>query len=71
LRQRLRSQGLRLPILGDDDETANREYVRKFMLDRDADIGKRFGLAYAEAYHYIGPEPSKLDEYVKANAVKL
>ena len=34
------------------------------MLDRDAETGKRYGLAYAEAYHYIGPPPAKVDEYV-------
>jgi LmbE family N-acetylglucosaminyl deacetylase len=71
LRRRLAEQGLRLPLLGSDDETANREYVRQFVLERDAETGKRFGLAYAEAYHYIGPEPDKVNEYVRKNAVKL
>jgi LmbE family N-acetylglucosaminyl deacetylase len=71
LRAQLRAQGMRLPILGDDDDTANREYVRKFMLSRDAETGKRFGLNFAEPYHYIGPAPNTIDEYVKANAVKL
>jgi LmbE family N-acetylglucosaminyl deacetylase len=71
LRRRLRDQGLRLPLLGDDDETANREYTRQFVLGRDAETGKRFGLAYAEPYHYIGPDPSKVDEYVRQHAVKL
>jgi LmbE family N-acetylglucosaminyl deacetylase len=71
LRRRLRQQGLRLPILGDDDETANREYTRQFVLARDAELGKKHGLAYAEAYHYIGPQPSLVDEYVKKNAVRL
>src|SRR4051794_128631 len=71
LRQRLAAQGLRLPILGGDDETANREYTRQFVLDRDAETGKRYGLAYAEAYHYIGPPPAKVDEYVRTNAVRL
>jgi len=71
LRRRLAGQGLRLPLLGDDDETANREYVRQFVLDRDAEIGKRFGLNYAEAYHYIGPEPDKVSDFVRANAVKV
>ena len=52
-------QGLRLPLLGNDDETANREYTRQFVLDRDAETGKKFGLAYGEAYHYIGPPPAK------------
>ena len=71
LRQRLAQQGLRLALLGDNDETANREYTRQFVLDRDVEIGKRFGLSYAEAYHYIGPDPAKVDDYVSKNAVKL
>jgi len=71
LRRRLADQGLRLALLGDNDETANREYTRQFVLERDAEIGKRFGLAYAEAYHYIGPEPAKVEDYVAKNAVKL
>jgi LmbE family N-acetylglucosaminyl deacetylase len=71
LRRRLSEQGLRLPLLGGDDETANREYTRQFVLDRDAEIGKKFSLAYAEAYHYIGPAPAKVEDYVQRNAVKL
>ena len=71
LRRRLTQQGLRLALLGDDDETANREYIRQFVLDRDAEIGKKFGLAYAEAYHYIGPAPAKVEDYVRKNAVKI
>ena len=59
LRRRLSEQGLRLPLLGSDDETANREYTRQFVLERDAETGKKFGLAYAEAYHYIGRSPPR------------
>ena len=71
LRRRLSEQGLRLPLLGNDDETANREYTRQFVLDRDAETGKRYGLAFAEAYHYIGRPAAKVEEYVRQNAVKL
>jgi len=71
LRRRLTGQGLRLPLLGNDDETANREYTRQFVLDRDAEIGKKFGLTYAEAYHYIGPAPAKVEDYIRRNGVKL
>jgi LmbE family N-acetylglucosaminyl deacetylase len=71
LRRRLREQGLRLPLLGDDDQTADREYVRNFVLQRDSEIGTRFGVRYAEAYHYIGMEPTTLEAYVRAHAVKL
>ncbi|MDR3701419.1 MAG: PIG-L family deacetylase [Candidatus Sulfopaludibacter sp.] len=71
LRRRLTGQGLRLPLLGNDDETANREYTRQFVLDRDAETGRKFGLTYAEPYHYIGPAPAKVEGYIKKNAVKL
>jgi hypothetical protein len=71
LRRRLRDQGLRLPLLGDDDETANREYTRQFVLARDGETGAKYGLKYAEPYHYIGPAPAAVDDYVKKNAVKL
>jgi LmbE family N-acetylglucosaminyl deacetylase len=71
LRRRLTAQGMRLPLLGNDDETANREYTRQFVLDRDAEIGRKFGLSYAEAYHYIGPPPAKVDDYISKNAVRI
>jgi LmbE family N-acetylglucosaminyl deacetylase len=71
LRRRLAGQGLRLPLLGNDDETANREYTRQFVLDRDAETGRKFGLTYAEPYHYIGPAPAKVEDYIQKNAVKL
>ncbi|MGE5646687.1 MAG: PIG-L deacetylase family protein [Acidobacteriota bacterium] len=71
LRRRLREQGLALPLLGSDDATANREYVREFVLHQDSEIGEKFGLRYAEAYHYIGPEPARVEEYVRKNAVKI
>ncbi len=71
LRHRLTEQGMRLGLLGNDDETANREYTRQFVLDRDAETGRKFGLTYAEPYHYIGPAPNKVEEYIKTNAVKL
>ena len=71
LRARLREQKLRLPILGNDDATANREYIKQIVLLEDAAVGKKHGVAYAEPFHYIGPRPSMLDEYIKKNAVPL
>jgi len=71
LRRRLTDQGLRLPLLGNDDDTANRQYTRQFVMDRDAETGKRFGLTYGEPYHYIGPTPAKVEDYIRKNAVKL
>jgi LmbE family N-acetylglucosaminyl deacetylase len=71
LRQRLASQGKRLPLLGNDAETANRQYTKYFALARDRARGPAHGLEWAECFHYIGPEPSDLDEYVRKNAVPL
>jgi LmbE family N-acetylglucosaminyl deacetylase len=74
LRQRLAAKGRRLPILGDDDDTANRQYFKHLVLDYDSKarrgvpsdrgLGRKYGLEWAEAFHYIGPPESKLDQYI-------
>ena len=65
-----RRQGPRkLPLLGNDDETANREYIKQLVLAEDKEIGEKHGLRYAEPFHYIGPKQMSVDEYVEANAV--
>ena len=81
LRARLAAQKLRLPILGDDDDTANRQYIKHIVLDYDSqhlrgvpsdrEIGRKYGLEWAEAFHYIGPSASLLDGYITKNAVAL
>jgi LmbE family N-acetylglucosaminyl deacetylase len=69
LRAELASRNLRLPLLGNDDETASREYIREFLLRADREVGRKYGLEYAEQFHYIGPEPSPVEEYIKQHAV--
>ncbi len=71
LRRRLASQGKRLPLLGNDDDTANRQYTKQFALSRDRAHGQAHGLAYAEPFHYVGPDESDVDAYVTRNAVPL
>jgi hypothetical protein len=71
LRKRLAEQKLKLPILGDDDATANRQYIKHIVLREDAELGHRHGLSYAEPFHHIGPRQSMLDDYIKKNAVPL
>jgi len=71
LRAELAARNLRLPILGDDDETADREYIREFVLQRDRELGRKHGLEFAEAFHYIGRQPSSLEEYLKQHAEPL
>lgn len=81
LKRRLAEQGLKLPILGDDDETADYNYIKHFVLDTDSEakrltpsdreVGRPFGLEWAERYYYRGPIPSTIDDYVSENAVPL
>src|SRR3954447_14151320 len=72
LRAKLAGEGRRLPFLGDDDDTANREYIKQVVLKKDRELGAKYGLQYAEAYHYNGPssEQSQLDELIRTTAVK-
>ena len=44
---------------------------RHFALGRDRSSGQAHGLEYAEYFHYIGPDESDVDEYVRRNAVSL
>jgi len=71
LRARLAKEGKRLPMLGDNDDTANREYIRQVVLKRDRELGAKYGLQYAEAYHYIGPatDQSELEKLIRGSAV--
>jgi len=81
LRARLAAQKLRLPILGNDDDTSNHQYIKQFVLDYDSkhlrgvpsdrEIGRKYGLEWAEAFHYIGPSESMLDHYVSEHALPL
>jgi hypothetical protein len=69
LRARLATEGKRLPLLGDDDVSANRNYIREFVLRQDREVGQRFGLGYAEQFHYIGPAVNPVPEYTQQHAI--
>jgi LmbE family N-acetylglucosaminyl deacetylase len=71
LRKELAAKNLKLPLLGDDDVTAERNYIKEFVLAGDRERGKKYGVEYAEQYHYIGPAHSRVDEYIRKNAVPL
>jgi LmbE family N-acetylglucosaminyl deacetylase len=81
LRRSLAEKGKKLPILGDDDETANFSYIKEFVMDKDSEYwrgipsdrstGEKFGLEWAECFHYIGPSSSNIDSYVERNAVEF
>jgi LmbE family N-acetylglucosaminyl deacetylase len=71
LRAKLAAQGKRLPLLGNDDVTANKQYTKYFALARDRSRGKAHGLRYAEYFHHIAPDQSDVETYVSRNAVSL
>lgn len=72
----------KLPILGDDDEAANYNYIKYILLDIDSmrlrsgspsdkKVGEYYGLEWAERIHYIGRLPNKLDEYIQNNTISI
>lgn len=86
LRARLAKEGKYLPILGNDDDTANFNYVKHFVFDIDSrrlnfttesnkKIGERYGLEWAEQFHYVSDYPypgeeDQLEKYIRENAVR-
>lgn len=71
LRAELAARNLKLPLLGNDDVTAERNYIKEFVLTRDRELGRKYGVQYAEQFHYIGPGASRIEDYIKKNAVPL
>jgi len=77
LRAELAKRNQRLPLLGDDDITADRNYIKEFVMSQSRELGRKYGVEYAEAFHYIGPGASgadrdpRVDTYVNQHAVPL
>lgn len=74
LRARLSQQGKRLPLLGSDDRSANRGYVRQFLLEPHREQARAYHLDWAESFYYVDHRPpakSKVDEYVEKNAIPI
>ncbi|MCP4975001.1 MAG: hypothetical protein GY931_02455, partial [Maribacter sp.] len=81
LRERLKKEGKYLPLLGESDESANKNYIKDILLDIDSqalrgvpsdkEIGKMYGLEWGERFHYIGKQVTRLEEYINSNAKKI
>jgi LmbE family N-acetylglucosaminyl deacetylase len=77
LRAELAGGGRSLQLLGADDLTADRNYIKEFVLGRARALGKQYGVEYAEAFHYVPPGAAgadrdpRVDAYVKEHAVPL
>lgn len=66
----LAARGLRIPAFAGSQDAAIDAYIQAAFVDRDRRTGAKYGLEYAEEFHYIGPDHS-LDEYVKAHAEQI
>jgi LmbE family N-acetylglucosaminyl deacetylase len=72
LRAELAKKNQRLTLLGDDDATADRNYIKEFVLERDRELGRKYGVEYAEAFHYIGPGTGqRTEDFIREHAVPL
>jgi LmbE family N-acetylglucosaminyl deacetylase len=73
LRADLAKRGQKLPLLGGDDISADRNYIKEFILTRTRALGQKHGVQYAEAFHHIGggSRRSVVEEYIKKNAVPI
>jgi LmbE family N-acetylglucosaminyl deacetylase len=61
---------LHLPGLSAADSDAINEYTKVALETKDRATGGKFGLDYAEAFHYAGPDRS-MDEYIARHAGPL
>jgi LmbE family N-acetylglucosaminyl deacetylase len=66
----LAGRGLRVPAFTGSQDAASDAYIQATFIERDKRVGARYGLEYAEEFHYIGPDHS-LDEYIQAHAERI
>lgn len=78
LRDQLDALGLSLPMLGSDDDSADREYIKEFGLETYKALGKQWDCDFAERFFYIGAGGSfargdfpKLPGFIIENAMKM
>jgi len=80
LRERLAKEGKKLAILEGDDHTANFNYIKTFVFGHNKKLGEKYGLEWAEGYHYMNEIPfdnnvydpdSPVEQYIRKNATPL
>lgn len=70
LNDSLAAKNLRIPKLMGDQASAGDEFIQAAFQTRDRRTAEKYGLEYAEEFHYIGPDHS-LDDYISRNAAPL
>jgi hypothetical protein len=77
LRADLAKTNRKLPLLGDDDVTADRNYIREFVMARSRELGRQYGVEYAEVFHYVplgasgADRDPRVEKYIKEHAVPI
>ena len=66
----LAARKLRVPEFSGGEDAAIDGYIKAVFEHRDAEVGRKHGLGYAEQFHYIAPDPG-LEEYISQRAVPL
>ncbi|MGH9470195.1 MAG: PIG-L deacetylase family protein [Terriglobia bacterium] len=66
----LAERNLRLPAFAGDETAAINEFTKLAVEHQGRAAGEKYGLEYAEAFHYIGPD-TWMDEYISRNAVRI
>ncbi len=67
----LAAKGLRLAaFLPADSQSASEAFIQASFVARDHAVGAKYGLEYAEEFHYIGPDHT-LDEYIARHATPV
>ena len=61
---------LHMPALSAADNDAINEFTKVALETKDRATGQKFGLDYAEAFHYIGPDRS-MDDYIARHTAPL
>ena len=70
LNDSLAERKLRLPPLAEAGASAAQEFIRTAFQARDHATGSKYGLEYAEEFHYIGPDRS-LEDYISKHALPI
>lgn len=77
IRKQLAKERKRIPMFGNDDETANREFVKNFVMDYYSkfDGMDQYGLEYAECFYYIDARKTdvqnKINAFIDKHAVNM
>ncbi len=70
LNDSLAQRGMRVPGLSGNLDAATKEFIQAAFVTRDRTTGGKYGLQYAEEFHYIGPDPS-LNDYISRNSQRI